>query len=165
MRRAATSGGVYYREISAYRNLFPLLRDLRGDRPIPLDVSDLYYARLDDDDNTCVLLEDLKAKGFRMTDKTQGVDFHHARLAVISLAHYHSLTMTALRSWKQHSSSTGEITINYPDGIQFMKEKSTFDKDPIPAIKDWLWVLIEFTEDVQRPDVSIKQYKISWFLK
>jgi len=136
-----------------------LLRDLRGDRPIPLDVSNLYYARLDDDDNTCVLLEDLKAKDFRMTDKTQGVDFLHARLAVISLAHYHSLTMTALRSWKQFSSSTGEITINYPDGIHFMKEKSMFDKDPIPAIKDWLGVLIEFTEDVQRPDVSIKQYK------
>jgi len=157
MRQAASSGGVYKREIAVYRDLFPLLRDLRGDRPIPLDVSDLYYARLGDDDNTCVLLEDLKAKGFKVTDKAQGSDFHHARLAVISLAHYHSLTMTAVKSWKELSSTTGEMTVNYPDRVKFIQEKSMFDNDPVAMLKDWLGVLIDFTEDVKRPDVSEKK--------
>jgi len=153
MRKAASVGGVYKREISVYRDLFPILRDLRGDRHIPLDVSNLYYGKLSDDDNTCVLLEDLKAKGFKVTDKTHGSDFHHARLAVISLAHYHSLTMTALKSWTELSRTTGELTVNYPDQMKFMKEKSMYDTDPVPVLKSWLETLIEFTKELQRPDV------------
>jgi len=155
MRQAASSNGVYKREISVYRDLFPLLRDLRGDHHIPLDVSDLYYGKLGDDDNTCVLLEDLKAKGFKVTDKTHGCDFHHARLAVISLAHYHSLTMTAVKSWTELSSTTGKLTVDNPDRIKFIQEKSMLDNDPVPMLKGWLETLIAFTEEVQRPDVSL----------
>jgi len=156
MREATSSAGVYNREISVYKDLFPFLRDLRGDRPIPLDVSDLYYARLDDNDNTCVMFEDLKAKGFRVTDKTDGCDFYHARLAIISLAHYHSLTMTALKSWTEFDSSSGELTVNYPDRIKFIKDKSMFDSDPVALVKDWVGTVIELTEEVERPDVSFR---------
>jgi len=163
MRQAASSNGVYNREIAVYRDLFPLLRDLRGDRHIPLDVSDLYYGKLGDDDNTCILLEDLKAKGFKVTDKTHGSDFYHARLAVISLAHYHSLTMTALKSWTELSSTTGELTVNYPDQMKFMKEKSMFDNDPVAMLGPFLETLIEFTEELQRPDVLRYNFYIQLF--
>ena len=161
LRQAASVGGVYNREIPVYRNLFPFLRELRSDRHIPLDVAELYYARLGDDDNTCIMLEDLKAKGFRVTDKTHGSDFYHARLAVISLAHYHSLTMTALKNWTEFSSTTdGELTVNYPDQIKFMKEKSMFDIDPAAVLTNWLETLIDFTEEVQRPDVRFYPYQL-----
>jgi len=149
---------VYKREIAVYRNLFPLLLEIRGDCPIPFDVSKLYYSRSDDDESTCLMLENLKTEGFRLPkDTTQGletIDFDHARLAVISLAHYHSLTMKALRSWVEVSSTTGELMINYPDEVKFLEEKSCFNTVSSAMIKPWLRSMVNLTAKIQRPDLT-----------
>ena len=153
MREAAWGGGVYVREIGVYRDLLPILKEIRGDKWIPLDASKLYYARSDDKDHTCLLLEDLKAKGYRVTDKVHGCDYQHALLTVTSLANYHALTMAAMRQWKHKDPITGKITVNYPDGVKFLAEKTILEADPVFFVKGWLGKYIEFTQDLQRPDV------------
>lgn len=161
MREAAIASGVYGREIGMFRDFFDVLRELRGDLPIPLDVAAFYYGHTETEANTCIFMEDLKDLGFRVTDKTQGCDYNHARIAIRSLAHYHALTMAALQKWTVISPTTGEREINYPDRVRFLGEKTPFDTaDPTIMIKDWLVNYIEFTREIHRPDVRPATFPI-----
>ena len=155
MQDVACSTGVYIREIGVYRDLFPILRKIRGDKCIPLDVSEFFFARSDDKDHTCLLLEDLKAKGYKVINKMKGSDYEHALLAVTSLANYHALTMAAMRQWTHKDPVTGKITVNYPDRVKFLAEKTVFTAEPTVMVKDWLDNFIQFTHDLQRHEVNI----------
>lgn len=155
MREAATSTDVYARELGMYRDFFDVLREVRGDRPIPLDVPRLYYGHMETEANTCLIMEDLKTQGFRTADKLQGCDFNHARIAVRSLAHYHSLTMRVVRNWTETSPTTGQKIVVYPDRVKFLAEKSIFDADPAVMVKDWVYNYIDFAHELQRPDVRL----------
>ena len=156
MKEAAWAGGIYVREIGIYRDLFPALKEIRGDHWIPLDTSEWYYARSDDPDHTCLLLEDLKTKGYTVTDKIHGCDYQHALLAVTSLANYHALTMAAMRQWTRKDPTTGKMTVNYPENLKFLAGKTIFEADPVLMVKDWFGNYIQFTHDLQRPDVNHK---------
>ncbi|EFX81341.1 hypothetical protein DAPPUDRAFT_242233 [Daphnia pulex] len=107
IRKSVCKYRVHQREINIYQNFFKLLREIhRPDNEIPLDVPDVYYSHIEDiipgetdGSGTCILLENLKAEGYRMADKVEGADYQHCHMALTSLAHYHALTLSALVEW------------------------------------------------------------------
>lgn len=155
MRESATRFRVYTREIVMYRDFFHILREVRGDRPIPLDVPAFYHGHSEAEANTCLIIEELKAQGFRTADKLQGCDFDHAKVAVRSLAHYHSLSITAVKNWTETSPTTGKKVIVYPDQVNFLAERTLVETDQhVIFVQSWLANYIDFAREVQRPDVG-----------
>lgn len=142
-----------------YNTFFDILRELDPNQPVPLDVPDVYFVHLEeaviggtDGAGTCILLEDLKAEGFTMSDKIVGADYRHCELALTSLAHYHALTLVTLRKWIDPT--TGECT-KIPPGAKFILEKTLFDTGTVEMIRNWGPAFVNFTKDIERPDVSI----------
>lgn len=127
---------------------------------IPLDIPDIYYVNIEeitpgetDGSGTCIVLEDLSMQGYCMSDKFGGTDFQHCQLALTSLAHYHALTMSALRKWKDPA--TGELS-NIPPTAKFlMQEKTVYEVSAVQIARDFSKKMIEFAQDVKRPDVNI----------
>lgn len=115
-----------------YHHFFVLLREMHADHPIPLNVPDCYYTHSEeavkgetDGSGTCILLQDLKAENYSMANKTQGADYRHCHMALTSLAHYHALTVNALRNWKDPS--TCQLS-NNPTSAKFLVEEKTFNE-------------------------------------
>lgn len=143
-----------------YLRFFSLLRDMHLGQPITLDVPDVYYVNIEeiiegetDGSGTCILLEDLSTKGYCMSDKFGGADYRHCHMALTSLAHYHALTINAIRMWKDPL--TGELS-NLPDSAKFLvQEKTVYELSAVQIAKDFSDRMIEFAQDVKRPDVSL----------
>ena len=141
-----------------YHNFFSLLREMHRDQPIPLDIPDVYYTHIEeivpgetDGSGTCTLLEDLKAEGYRMADKFEGADYRHCHMALTSLAHYHALTMSAVRKWKDPA--TGEL-LQVPSTAKFLvEEEAMFDLRIVKILPDFSVSVINFLQDMERPDV------------
>lgn len=160
LRQAAYEMRTHHREINMYRHFFEHLREVNKNHPaISLDVPDVYYANLEeivkdvsDGSGTCILLQDLVADGYRMSDKLSGADYHHCCLALKSLAHYHALTTAVLRQWIHPE--TGELT-NIPSTAAFILEKTPYETPNFELMKGWSTCLTEFTQDINRPDVRI----------
>lgn len=157
MRQAANEWHPHDREINMYHQFFGLLRKLNVDNLIPLDVPDVYYTHKEeavegetDGSDTCILLEDLKDKGYVMSDKLGGADYRHCHLALTSLAHYHALTLAALRKWTDPT--TGDCS-KIPPEASFILEKTMYDMGSYQMLKDWAVGLITFTHDIDRRDV------------
>lgn len=157
MREAAYDSHAHHREIHMYRDLFEVLLRIKGDLPIPLDTPELYYGTVEekvkggsDGSGTCILIEDLRERGYKMADKYEGADNDHVRLALTSLAHYHSLTIAALGRWTDPE--TGELT-RLPPAMEFLSEKTFYDLNPSGVIKEWVDMFVDFTKDINRPDV------------
>ncbi|EFX81550.1 hypothetical protein DAPPUDRAFT_317513 [Daphnia pulex] len=87
LRQAADDMCAHHREINMYHNFFRLLREVHEDHPMLfyfLNVPDVYYSHIEDiipgetdGSGTCILLENLKAEGYRMADKVEGGDYQH----------------------------------------------------------------------------------------
>lgn len=143
-----------------YHHLFALLREMHADQPIPLDVPDCYYTHLEeivkgetDGSGTCILLEDLKSENYRMADKIRGADYRHCHAALTSLAHYHALTLSAVRKWKDPS--TGQLS-NMPPVAKFvLEEKSMYDAGIIKILQGFSVSIVNFAKEMGTPDVSI----------
>ena len=141
-----------------YHNFFRLLREMHEDHPILLDVPDVYYTHIEDivpgetdGSGTCTLLENLKAEGYRMADKLEGADYRHCHMALTSLAHYHALTMSAVRKWKDPV--TGELS-QVPSSAKFLvEEKTMFDLGIVKIISDFSVSIVNFLQEIERPDV------------
>jgi hypothetical protein len=163
LRIAAYEARTHHREIDVYQNFFGLLREMHGDQPIPLDVPDVYYSHLEemvqggaDGSGTCTLLEDLKAEGYQMTDKVEGADYRHCQIALTSLAHYHALTISAVRKWTDPS--TGELS-KVPSAANFILEgKTMYEMGADQMIQDSVQNVIAFAKEVERPDVRMNDY-------
>ncbi|XP_058791781.1 uncharacterized protein LOC131664583 isoform X2 [Phymastichus coffea] len=93
---------VFQKELFMYAELFPLYREL--EKEVNVEDCDLinvlpnfvgYRKSLENsaniDENSVLLMENLKVKGFYTADKRTGMDVHHARKALTSLARYHAL--------------------------------------------------------------------------
>jgi hypothetical protein len=160
LRQAAYEARTHHREINMYQHFFRLLREMNFDQPTPLDVPDVYYTHTEeivkgetDGSGMCTLLEDLKAEGYRMADKVEGADYRHCHLALTSLAHYHALTISAVRKWKDPT--TGELS-QIPSSTKFLvDEKTMFDMGIIKIISDFSVSIVNFLKEIKRPDVSI----------
>ncbi len=158
LRQAAYESRAHHREIQMYHQFFDLLREIQaGQSSIKLDVPDVYYVHMEDivknesdGSGTCILLEDLKSQGYCMSDKVDGADYRHCQLALTSLAHYHALTITALRKWI--NLSTGDRS-NIPPNAEFVFQKTMFDVSITQIIKDWSNSILNFAKEVERPDV------------
>jgi hypothetical protein len=88
-----------------------------------------------------------------MSDKFGGADYRHCHLALTSLAHYHAMTMSAVRKWKDPS--TDELS-NLPESVKFLvKEKTVYEVSAVQIARDFSKKMIEFAQDVKRPDVSV----------
>ena len=96
---------------------------------IPLHVAEPYYVNMtltEDgksfDSSTVYVLQELKSKGYRMNPLAAtpaGIDSDHARLAVLTLANYHALSIARLRQLKK------------ADGTyDFSSNCDVFTKDP-----------------------------------
>jgi hypothetical protein len=163
LRQAAYEMRTHPREISMYHNFFRLLREVHEDQPIPLDVPDVYYTHIEeivpgetDGSGICTLLEDLKAEGYRMADKVEGADYRHCHMALTSLAHYHALTMSAVRKWKDPA--TGELS-QVPSSAKFLVEEKTFyEYGMVKYIENSFKCFLDFVQKVERPDVRTKLY-------
>ncbi|XP_057377312.1 uncharacterized protein LOC130698641 [Daphnia carinata] len=158
LRKSAYESRVHHREINMYHHIFALLRELHADQPIPLDVPDCYYTHLEqvvkgetDGSGTCILLEDLKSENYRMADKIRGADYRHCHMALTSLAHYHALTLNAVRKWKDPS--TGGLS-NMPPVAKFiLEEKSMYDVGIIKILQDFSISIVNFAKEIDRPGV------------
>jgi hypothetical protein len=163
LRQAAYEMRTHPREISMYHNFFRLLWESHEDQPIPLDVPDVYYTHIEeivpgetDGSGICTLLEDLKAEGYRMADKVEGADYRHCHMALTSLAHYHALTMSAVRKWKDPA--TGELS-EVPSSAKFLVEEKTFyEYGMVKYIENSFKCFLDFVQKVERPDVRTKIY-------
>nr|CAH0105576.1 unnamed protein product [Daphnia galeata] len=141
-----------------YHNFFRLLREVYEDQPIPLDVPDVYYTHTEeivpgetDGSGICTLLEDLKVEGYRMADKVEGADYRHCHMALTSLAHYHALTMSAVRKWKDPA--TGELS-QVPSSAKFLVEEKTFyEYGMVKYIENSFKCFLDFVQKVERPDL------------
>jgi hypothetical protein len=146
-----------------YQDFFILLREMHRDKPIPLDVPDLYYSHIEDiiagetdGSGTCTLLENLKAEGYLMADKVEGADLRHCHMALTSLAHYHALTLSAVRKWKDPA--TGKLS-QVPSCAKFLVEEKTFYEYGMEKyIKNSFKCFLDFVQKEERPDVRTKTY-------
>lgn len=159
LRQVTYESRVHNREIQMYDKFFDLLRDICPDESVPLDVPEVYYVHLEeivkdgpDGSGTCILLEDLKDKGYIMCDKLSGADYRHCQLALTSLAHYHALTMMALKKWTDPE--TGECSKIPPEAAFIFSEKTMFDMGA-NIVRNWSTAFTDFTNDINRPDVSL----------
>ncbi len=159
IRKSVCKYRVHQREINIYQNFFKLLREIhRPDNEIPLDVPDVYYSHIEDiipgetdGSGTCILLENLKAEGYRMADKVEGADYQHCKMALTSLAHYHALTLSAVRKWKDLT--TGELS-QVPSSAKFLvEEKTMHDGDIVQIISGFSVSIVNFLKEIERPDV------------
>jgi hypothetical protein len=159
LRKSVHESRVHHREINMYHHFFNSLREMHADHPIPLDVPDVYYTHIEeivpgetDGSGICTLLEDLKAEGYRMADKVEGADYRHCHMALTSLAHFHALTISAVRKWKDPA--TGELS-NIPPTAKFLvDEKTFFEYGMVKYVENFSKCIVEFTQEVERPDVS-----------
>ena len=164
MQSMALVAKVYDREIEMYRIMFDQLRQLRqeadlNEDELPIDVPTVYYVNLEekkknvaDGLNTCVLLEDLIAAGFKMTDKYQGCDDAHVRVALRSLANYHALGIAAVKKWKGQD---GEL--NLPPAVNFLREKVALQNVTMEQAMLHLGVHASRLKEGGREDVSMNQ--------
>jgi hypothetical protein len=149
-----------------YHNFFRLLREVHEDHPMLfyfLNVPDVYYSHIEDiipgetdGSATCILLENLKTEGYRMADKVEGGDYQHCKMALNSLAHYHALTLSAVRKWKDPT--TGELS-HVPSSAKFLVEEKTFyEYGMVKYIENSFKCFLDFVQKEERPDVSTKIY-------
>ncbi|KAI9561519.1 hypothetical protein GHT06_012478 [Daphnia sinensis] len=158
LRQAAYEAHTHHREINMYHHFFGLLREMHADQPIPLDVPDVYHTHIEemvkdgtDGSGICTLLEDLKAQGYRMASKALGADYRHCHMALTSLAHFHALTLNAVRKWTDPA--TGELS-NMPPTVKFLvEEKTMYDMGILEMVQDNFKNIVEFAEEVNRPDL------------
>lgn len=175
MREAVYESRAHHREHNVYKILFEFLRVIRGDLPIPLDVPHFYHGHIEeiiegesDGSGTCILLENLKEDCYQMVDKNEGLDEDHVRLALTSLAHYHALTMAALRKLINSAEESKEGNDRTFDCFEqelrhkqlgFLLEKTIADQGPVETIQPWLEVFIDLAYEINREDVSYKPFK------
>lgn len=160
LRQAAYEAHTHHREINMYHHFFGLLKKMHVGQPVPLDIPDVYYTHIEemvkdgtDGSGICTLLEDLKAQGYRMAAKADGADYRHCHLALTSLAHFHALTLSAVRKWTDPL--TGELTNMPPTAKFILEEKTMYDLGVLEMIQDNFKNVVDFAKDVERPDVSI----------
>ena len=164
MREAAYASRVHHREIDMYRNFFDVLRQIRADAgvtadQIPLEVAETYYVHMEeivkgqtDGSNTAVVIENFKSQGYGMIDKYEGADYEHANVALVTLAHYHALTITFVRKY----AATDGQTISYPPEAEFLAEKTIFDVGAKDMISPWIQTHIDMLKLLNRHDVRIR---------
>ena len=157
---------IHQREINMYHHFFDYLREMRVNHLILLDVPDVYYAHYEepadkDGSETCTLLEYLKAEGYRMVDKVEGLDYEHCKMALMSLAHYHAWTMSAARKWKDPT--TGEL-LRIPPTVKFLvNDTSEYDMEILEILTDFSsGPIVRFLKDIERekPYVSINNFSV-----
>ncbi|XP_057366178.1 uncharacterized protein LOC130687039 [Daphnia carinata] len=159
LRQAAYESHTHHHEMHMYLRFFGLLREMHVGQPITLDVPNIYYVNIEeivqdktDGSGTCIVLEDLSSQGYCMSDKFGGADYRHCHMALTSLAHYHALTLNAVRTWQDPS--TGELS-NLPHSARFLtQEKTVYEFSAVQTAKDFCNRMIEFTQDVKRPDLA-----------
>ena len=147
-----------------YRTFFDVLRQIRADAgvtadQIPLEVAETYYVHMEeivkgqtDGSNTAVVIENFKSQGYGMIDKYEGADYEHANMALVTLAHYHALTITFVR---KYAAPDGQ-TINYPAEAEFLAEKTIFDVGAKDMISPWIQTHIDMLKLLNRHDVRIR---------
>lgn len=92
--------GFYQHEVYVYETFLPKLYDLwDGARFTPI----CHAATT----TQALVLEDLKARGYRTCDRKQQLDLDHCRAALVTLAKYHGLTVKYIRN----SNHTHEDTL------------------------------------------------------
>lgn len=127
-------GGSYQRESIVYQQWLPELKEIRYSKnltnfEVPLNVAEAYFVNfaLSNDGNrleneTVCVLEDLKRKGYRMTSSArsaEGIDFNHAKVALVTYANYHALSVANQRRFVKSDGSR-----DFPSSYEI------FRKDP-----------------------------------
>jgi hypothetical protein len=74
-------------------------------------------------------------------------------MALTSLAHYHALTISAVRKWKDPA--TGELSKIPPAAEPITDGNKMHDSSLFQMIKDNIQSVIEFAKDVERPNVIL----------
>ncbi len=157
LRQAASFMKVHDREIGMYGFLFQNLQKVREEaglsaNDIPLDVPESYYVHVGevDDTETVIAIEELKGQGYVMADKMTGLDPHHVKLALSSLAHYHALSIAFLR---KHVAADGE-TWALPSGLQFLNEPSPYEQTPPEMMESFMKNSVDLMRLLGREDVT-----------
>ena len=164
MLEMALESKAYEREIAMYSVVFDRLYQTRyeaglSEEDLPLYVPQIYYVHLKDKNqkkvanglDTCVLMEDLTAAGFHMTDKHKGCDDEQVRLALRSLANYHALGIATLKKWIDHN---GQVVL--PRSLHFLTESMAFiESIPPEQFAQWYKPIVTRFRAGYREEVKI----------
>jgi len=83
--------GLFYKEIKIYKDVLPAMESLlssSGDDATPPWPTMIHNKGLE-----LIVLTDLGGSGFRMLDRTKGLDFDHCALVMGALAKFHALSV------------------------------------------------------------------------
>ncbi|RZF32681.1 hypothetical protein LSTR_LSTR004109 [Laodelphax striatellus] len=94
-RRSKRSDPAFCNEAAAYDVVLPALRPPPSQPPLPF--AQCLYAS-----SHLLILHDLCQDGYVMADRRQGVDFHHCRLVLQTLAKFHAASLVM-----KHNDKTG----------------------------------------------------------
>lgn len=147
------------REIDVYGHLLQsLLVKVRSEagvtaKEVPLCVPTMYYGHWDEveplgTNSTVVVMQDLKALGFRMVDKRVGCTFEEAKLTLGAMAHYHALTLGLMAKCKNPDG-----TFTLPESIQFIPQVPPFHQQIIQMLANFMPHFISATRKSGQEEV------------
>ena len=100
---------------------------------IPINTAGCYYVNLVEkegeegyDNDTAVVIEELKSKGFSMVEPSRCHDLHHTQLAMRTYANYHALSIAGLRKWK-----TADKSYSLPSSLDVFSKTPYYVHPPI----------------------------------
>ncbi|GAB0096102.1 uncharacterized protein DMENIID0001_115680 [Sergentomyia squamirostris] len=137
-RKTFRSTDFFRNEITFYKNVIPAFEEFQKSRNARNPFKDYAgcFASFCDGENDYLALDDLGQYGFRPTDRHDGLDYDHCRLAVECLARFHSVSI-AFRN--QEPKKFAEITEKiqetyYSPGFKIWH--SNFLKSQIKVVQD-----------------------------
>ena len=157
---SAQSMKVYNREISVYRDLHSVVRQIRSkagvrDDEIPICAPYFYHSHLDEVSGsgvnaTMVVMEDLKTLGYRMVNKKVGCTVEEAMLTLTALANYHALTIALVRSLRNPDDKKN---LKMPQELEFINEEVMFLERLHDMIAAPLPTFVEVLKTLKRHEV------------
>ncbi|XP_069690925.1 uncharacterized protein [Periplaneta americana] len=95
MVQVAAKGVVFEREVKMLRDIIPemnrLLEEIMPGKCQPFGAKFIYSHK--GTENNVIVLEDLKKTGFKMADKSKGLDLNHCLLVMRALARFHAASV------------------------------------------------------------------------
>ncbi|XP_031787101.1 uncharacterized protein LOC116417577 [Nasonia vitripennis] len=138
---------VLKKEIFIYSKLIPMYRELQKDAGVaendlidcvPKYMGHRYTMKKDGkevDDQSLLLMENIKVLGYYICDRKKSLDFHHATLALTALARYHALGVVLAQKRphdfekaKRETATLGFVADEFEKGYDSLLQ--TFEEGP-----------------------------------
>lgn len=98
-RREQMGMKVFEREVTVYNEILPMFQKFQLDKGLKrgqgfVSFPKCYYASFDEaKDESVIIMEDIRPKGFKMLNKYKTVDYPHATAVLETIAQFHGLSL------------------------------------------------------------------------